>query len=516
MRTSAVVLLTVMGSVFGLACGGSGASGPVVSVSPATLTVTTGGGATTFAAALSNGAIAPVTWTLTGAGSISATSGLSTSYQPPALGGNGGTATLRATAGCGAGCLAVGDNATITVDAATTGNLTINVILQTSVPATLTVTGPNGFSQMLTSTGTSVLTGLAPGMYTVTAAEIVDTTNAVVDSKYGAPPASVAVAANAAANVTVTYASEPGYGLLWVAGATSDKLNGFAPGDLQVTHAPSVSPLTTGAVQGIAFDGTGTMWASLKSPDSVVSYAASSLLDGATLTAGVTLADGNISDPAGVALGPDGRIWVANCATNSISAYPLAGGPVAVLITSPSGNFFKCPRSIAFDAAGNLWVANSAGVAERFPNAQIAATHSSPTPDVTLTAPTAPASSQPSGIAIDNNGNVWVAFCGGSTVALYEAANGSVSTTAAAVLTPSGVGPVSLDCPVALALDNTFRLWVANKGTGANNGTLSQFALTDMAAGGAATPITGPLTGIGVTVGGLAFNPSPTGLPFGH
>jgi hypothetical protein len=56
---------------------------------------------------------------------------------------------------------------------------------------------------------------------------------------------------------------------------------------------------------------------------------------------------------------------------------------------------------------------------------------------------------------------------------------------------------------------------VANEGTGDNGATLSQFAASDMATGGAATPMT-ELTAIGITVGGLAFNPTPTGLPIGH
>ena len=56
---------------------------------------------------------------------------------------------------------------------------------------------------------------------------------------------------------------------------------------------------------------------------------------------------------------------------------------------------------------------------------------------------------------------------------------------------------------------------MANKGTGTNAATLSQFAASDMAMGGAAIPMS-ELPGIGITVGGLAFNPTPTGLPIRH
>jgi len=513
MRTSPAVLVTVISCVWAAGCGGSGASGPVVSVTPATIPVSTGDGATIFAASLSNGAIEPVTWTLTGPGTLSTTSGLQTNYLPPPLGSSAGTATLRASAGCGPGCVPVGDNATITISTATTGTLTITVVLQSSAAANLTVTGPNSFSQAVSTTGVITLAGLVPGSYTVTAAPVIDTTNPIVTSQFSAPPVSVPVAANAAASATVTYVPEPGYGMLWAAGVTANTLDGFTSGDLTVNKTPSVSPGTGGAVQGIAFDASGTLWASLNSTsDSVVSYAAAGLASSDPLTPAVTLSDSNISDPAGLAFGPDGRLWVANCATNSITAYARSGGAAVVIITSPSGMLLKCPRAIAFDTAGNLWVANSSGVAERFPNAQIASTNNAPLADVTLTAPTSPASSQPTGIALDATGNVWVAFCAGSTVARYAANGATVTGTPAAVLTPSGASPVSLDCPVAVALDNSGQLWVANKGT--SGGTLSQFGLTDMGTGGAATPLT-QLT-VGGTVGGLAFNPTPTNLPIRH
>ncbi|MGO9829561.1 MAG: SMP-30/gluconolactonase/LRE family protein [Myxococcaceae bacterium] len=518
MRPSVVVVLCTLGSLWTLGCGSSGASGPVVSVSPQTLTVTTGDGATTFVAILSNGAVAPVSWALlSGPGSISTTSGTQTAYQPPPLGGSGGTASLRATAACGAGCTVV-DTATITVNTATTGTLTITVTgLPTTAPASLTVSGPNGYSQAVSTVNATTLTGLAPGAYTVTGADIGDSNNPVVNSKSTAPPAQATVVANAQASVTVAYAPVPGYGFLWVAGGAS--LEGFTPGNLQVDRAPSITPSTAGPVQGIAFDATGAVWTSqLGPPDAVVSYAAAGLANSSPLSPAVTLTQSPISDPVGVALGPDGRLWVANCSTNAVAAYPLTGGAAQVVITTTTGpappNAFACPVGIAFDSSGNLWVANRDGVAERFPSTQISTTTTHPQPDTTLTAPTSPASSQPYGLALDAEGNLWVAFCGGSTVALYTVSGATVGSVPVTTFSQTGT-PLSLDCPVALALDNSGDLFVANAGTQGAGGTLSWYSAPAMSSSGPVQPVL-QLTNITVTVGGLAFNPTPANLPIFH
>jgi streptogramin lyase len=199
---------------------------------------------------------------------------------------------------------------------------------------------------------------------------------------------------------------------------------------------------------------------------------------------------------------------VANCGNNSVRADPLAGGNASVVIGSTS---FNCPRGIAFDSAGNLWVANRSGSAVRFPNAQIAATNGGAMPDVTLPAPSG--GTQPFGVALDKDGNVWVAFCGGSKVARYT--NGAFTAAAAVLSQDATQQPLNLDCPVGLALDKSGRLWVGNRGTAAGSGTLSVFSTTDMASSGSPSALT-ELTNIGITVGGLAFNPTAVNLPIRH
>jgi streptogramin lyase len=513
MRTLPGVLLLSILALLG--CSDNAGSGPQLAVSPPTLALTTGDGAATFQAVLSNGAAGPVTWTLepaSGLGSISSvsTDTLQATYQPPPLGGGAGTVKLRAQTGT------LGFTALITVAASTTGSLVVAVVGQP--PASnlaLTVTGPAGFTPRSLS-APATLPGLAPGSYTVTAAEITQT-GQTVDSKYSAPPVSAAVAANAVVTATVTYTSEPGYGLLWVASATNEELLGFGEGDLFVGKTPTLAPGTSSGVQGIAFDASGAMWASLQGTSgSVVRYAAADLATASQvnpLVPTATLTD-QVSDPGGVAIGPDGRLWVANCASNALTAYPLTDGSSAAIVVRNTSNplIFRCPRGLAFDAAGNLWVANRDGSVERFPPGQFAASINTAAPDTTLPVPSG--ATQPYGVALDKSGNLWVSYCGGSQVARFN--SGSLTTVAAVLTQLSGNGPLTLDCPVALALDNSGGLWVANAGTGNAGGTLSGFVATAIAGSGTSSPPATQLTGVGITVGGLAFNPTSAGLPIHH
>ena len=71
---------------------------PTMSVSPHTVATIVGSGPTTITAAVTN-STAVVTWTLTGPGTLSATTGNQITYTPPASATSGTTATVKATLG---------------------------------------------------------------------------------------------------------------------------------------------------------------------------------------------------------------------------------------------------------------------------------------------------------------------------------------------------------------------------------------------------------------------------------
>ena len=144
--SAAAVLLLCLG------CGSSGGNNnPSLSVSPNAITVTAGGTAVSFTATLSN-ATGTVSWTLTGPGSLTPSTGTTTSYTPPAAVASATTATLTASAAGLTG------NSTITINN--------NPSLSVSPNATTVIAGGTAVSFTATlsnATGTVSWTLTGPG-----------------------------------------------------------------------------------------------------------------------------------------------------------------------------------------------------------------------------------------------------------------------------------------------------------------------------------------------------------------
>jgi hypothetical protein len=137
------------------ACGGGGGSSPpppaptpapspaaTLAVTPSATTTTPGGASVTLNAVVTNSTAVP-TWTLSGPGALSASSGTSIQYVPPASG------SLDA-------------NATVTISAALTGATTQTVTITVTVPATA---GLNWTNVTASSIGNLQAVDYADGRY---------------------------------------------------------------------------------------------------------------------------------------------------------------------------------------------------------------------------------------------------------------------------------------------------------------------------------------------------------------
>jgi sugar lactone lactonase YvrE len=233
---------------------------------------------------------------------------------------------------------------------------------------------------------------------------------------------------------------------------------------------------------------------------------------------------GALNQPAGIAFDGNGNLWVANAAANTVvefSASQLAtggtlsvgssGSPAAFVTIAASAGSLDGPLGIAFDFNNNLWVANgNGGTVVEFAAGQLAAS-GTPTPAVTLR-DSVGSIVGPIGIAFDVAGDLWVANgnTGHNTVVMFAASQLTANGAPIPVVVLSA-NAGSLASPAGLAFDNSRNLWVAN----AAAPTVVQFTPQQLASSGSPVPnvIVGTrASSLGLPVG-VAFDPYPGALP---
>jgi sugar lactone lactonase YvrE len=265
---------------------------------------------------------------------------------------------------------------------------------------------------------------------------------------------------------------------LWVANGAN--VVEFIPSQLTTGTADpaphlAINSSVFGAPQGVAFDADGNLW----------------VIDGGTVAAGGTIAP---------ALFQFSAAQLANLATVDNPA-------PAITIRSAS---FTFPQQAVFDGKGNLWVSdNGANAIFVFAPGQLQATSAKAAPSISVTSSTA--FNGPLGIAFDANGNLYVANNAGTTIERFSA--GSLPTSAGThkiapnqVLQDDGAG--SIQAPWGLAFDAEGDLWSSN--ANAPN-TLVEFTPAQLATGGNPTPA---VTLKSVAVAGSQSLVAPNGIAF--
>jgi sugar lactone lactonase YvrE len=164
------------------------------------------------------------------------------------------------------------------------------------------------------------------------------------------------------------------------------------------------------------------------------------------------------------------------------------------------------PTALAFDAKGSLWVAdNRAQTIAEYAAGQLA-TSGSPAPTVVIGARDR-SLVRPAGLAFDRAGNLWVANKGSQAVVAFTPAQLSRTGTPSPHVTLF-LAPTAISIPIGLAFDAEDNLWVMSE-----SGVLGKFGRDALAATGAPAPSV-QLTLNGYSLfGGIAFSPVPAGLP---
>jgi sugar lactone lactonase YvrE len=424
-----------------------------------------------------------------------------------------------------------------TSTAPATGSLSVTVTAAANVNLHIVVSGPNGFSKTVTSTTT--LSGLSPGSYSIRAPDATST-DSIVGTLYNATVAGTpaTVAANSNATATVTYTARIGSGALWLVGGSPSGLNiantaiEYTASLLRATSsvAPQVQltfPTTSTRnidASGVAFDAQGNLWVVNDNSCTVVEYTVASLAASGTPTPAVTIQLPALSESYAIAFDANGDLWVGNNVANNIVEFTptqlAAGGPLTPTVTitevPPQPNNLQEPIGLAFDAHGNLWVANnSASSIVEYTSSQLA-TSGSPVPAVTLTGS---AINFPNEIAFDHAGNLWItnsvyADSGGGfhskgRIVEYAAQDlaATGSPTPLVVINTPRVSGNSL--PTGLAFDDSGNLWFADIAEPA----IGEYSAASLTAGGNTPPVVIITSATAVSGVGIAFNPHTTAVP---
>lgn len=257
---------------------------------------------------------------------------------------------------------------------------------------------------------------------------------------------------------------------VWVANEqTTPNVGSGTVTELSSSGQALVTGLTAGGIDfpvAVAADTNGNMW--------IVDYGDSkvTLLNQSGAAVSTTPGWGGtaLEFPVALAVDSSHNAWVANqSSTTSITKISADGSQATNYNCDCDG-----ASGIAIDEDDNVWMANYYGNSVSEVNAS---------GTVLLSALTGGGIDHPQGIAIDGAGTAWVANYRGNSLSEIS---GSSSSTPGTLLSPSsGFGAdTSLLEPYGLAIDSSGSVWVSNAG----NNTLTQFI-------GAAVPVKPPLAG---------------------
>lgn len=300
-------------------------------------------------------------------------------------------------------------------------------------------------------------------------------------------------------------------------------LLGFAASLLgsTATQSPTVNAGTIG-MRDITFDKDGNLWGigGTTADPNLARYPASDLGSSSAKTRDRSINISGISclpGAARLAFDSSGNLWVSIPCANKVvrvSAAQLgASGSAtpAVEITALNG-----PQGLAFDSSGNLWIANAgAKRVVKFNASRLNASTSGP--DLTIESRTPGpviGTLDADLLAFDAAGNLWVAAFGGNVI--YRLTSSDQGGSGTKTLTPA----IQVSVPVLALLEGmTFDegggLWITY--SAGKFARLSSTQLTSSSTSGSPTTPERIITSTSIgSAGGLALYPAPAGLPLFH
>jgi hypothetical protein len=208
---------------------------------------------------------------------------------------------------------------------------------------------------------------------------------------------------------------------------------------------------------GIAIDGSGNAWIP-NGGNGGGSFSKFSAL-GVALSPSTGYTGGGLSYPLGIAIDGSGDAWTANETGSTITELSNLG----IAVSPPagySGGGLDVPMAVAIDGSGNAWITNDAANDHNFSVSKFSNLGAAISPS---TGYTGGGLDSHSGIAIDGSGNAWIANGNGGTLNTSNCVT-KLSASGAAVSPSTGYTGGGIDYPTGIAIDNSGNVWATNDG----------------------------------------------------
>ena len=361
-------------------------------------------------------------------------------FTPPALDGGAPITSYKATAKdvtdpARGGQTAIGPDSPLTVKGLTNGD-----------SYTLSVTATNTLGTGPSSAPSNAVTPATPYTYVANGSSVTEFAKGATGN--ATPIATIRgdhTKLSLARGITIDPAGE-----VWVANEQGDSVTEYAKGATgDATPVTTISGADTrlSSPYGVALDSAGDLWVvnlnGNSGVGSVTEYAKGADGDAIPI-ATIKGADTGINRPFGLALDPDGNLWVVNEGNGSLTEYAKGADGDAIPIATVKGANTKLntPVSMALDPVGNLWVVNSSGGNGSGSVTEYAKGATGNAPPVTVIAGSATGLLFPAGLALDQAGNIFVTNTqpSGSVTEYAKGATGNAPSIASISGSATGLG----------------------------------------------------------------------------
>jgi len=353
-------------------------------------------------------------------------------------------------------------------DATGTGTLTVNISgLPAGIDAAVLVRGP---VSMYPVTESATLTGISGGLYQIDSDPVTIADSLVSTLLRGAVPADgICLRDGESRSINIVHAPVGSSGKLWVGsgyyslGFTSSQVAATA------TIAPTVTSATRGSA-GAAFDRDGNLWvrgASSAEPYLMRYSAASLAATGSPVPDRMINLNGVTCEGVGaLAFDEGGNLFVSiGCQQRVVVLQSTLLASSGTVVPSRQITGLVQPEGLAFDVAGNLWIADYTHL-RRYDAARLASNVTTAANlAVTFTTPSPPAPGvaglSANHLAFSPSGELWISTYGSNALYRVEpavvAATGTQATEVTRILYFS-----SFATPRGFAFDNAGGLYIAH------------------------------------------------------